>query len=224
MDLGTEVAPENKSTPQELVSVRLTKGVMHRVLKYTRGAVYTVKNSGEKAKKVLIEYAHDPNWKLIAPQEPAEKTRDMYRFAVAAEPGKPAKLEVTEERTVTEQIGIANLDDNSIRYYLSVKSISDEVKAALQEVVRRKVAIGVVVAKRQEHERQANVIRQQQERIRENLKVLPKEADLARTYLKKFADQEQQIDQLQAQIDQSIAEETKLRRELDDYLIKLDLS
>ena len=58
-----------------------------------------MKNSGKKAKKVLIEYARDPNWTLVSPKEPAEKTRDKYRFAVDAKPGEPAKLVVDEERT-----------------------------------------------------------------------------------------------------------------------------
>ncbi len=52
-----------------------------------------MKNSGRKAKKVLIEYPVEPDWDLVAPKEPAEKTRDLYRFAVAAKPGEPAKLE-----------------------------------------------------------------------------------------------------------------------------------
>jgi hypothetical protein len=224
VDLATEVAPTAKSQPQKLVSVKIVKGVLHRVLKHTRGVQYTVKNSGEKAKTVLIEYANDPNWSLIEPKDPAEKTRDMYRFSVAAEPGKPAELEVAEERTVTEQIGLVNLDDNSIRYYISADAVGDDVKEAMQEVVRRKQEIAAAVAERQESERQANVIRQQQERIRENLKVLPQDSELARTYIKKFADQEQQVDKLQAAIDAAVTKENKLRRELDAYLANLNLS
>ncbi|MEX2187828.1 MAG: hypothetical protein WD875_13570 [Pirellulales bacterium] len=223
MDLGTEVAPTTKSKPQALMSVRIAKGVLYRTFKYVRGVEYTVKNSGERAKTVLIEYAHDPNWTLVAPKEAAEKTRDMYRFSVAAEPGKPVELAVSEERTVTEQVGLTNLDDNSIRFYVASDVVGDDVKKAMQEVVRRKQEIAAVVAERQESERRANVIRQEQERIRENLKVLPKDSELARTYIKKFADQEQQVDGLQRDIDTSVAKENKLRRELDEYLVNLNL-
>jgi hypothetical protein len=223
MDLAVEVAPESTSKPQELVSIKLYKGVLHRTLKHSRSTIYTVKNSGEKAKNILIEYAHDANWTLIAPKEPTEKTRDMYRFAVAAEPGKAASLTVEEERTISEQIGLVNMPDDAVVYYLSVPTINEEVKNALREIVKRKQAIAAVITGRQESERQANVIRQQQDRIRENLKVLPKESDLARTYIKKFTDQEQQVDKLQSAIDASVGEEQKLRRELDEYLMKLDL-
>ena len=78
--------------------MRLIKGVLYVDHKHQRTHKYTVKNSGKKAKTVLIEYPLDPNWKLMAPKEPTEKTRELYRFAVEAEPGKPAMLEVVEEQ------------------------------------------------------------------------------------------------------------------------------
>ncbi|HEY2147884.1 MAG TPA: hypothetical protein VGH32_08095, partial [Pirellulales bacterium] len=92
LDLDTEVATETKSHPEQLTSVRIVKGTLIASRKYERTQNYTVKNSGHHAKDVLVEYPHDPNWKLIEPKEPAEKTRDLYRFAVNAAPGKPVTL------------------------------------------------------------------------------------------------------------------------------------
>ena len=66
-----------------------------------------MKNSGKRAKKVLVEYPFDPSWTLVSPKEPAEKTRDKYRFQVQATPGEPAKLVVNEERTEPQQIALA---------------------------------------------------------------------------------------------------------------------
>ena len=111
MDLDTEVAPESKFMPEELLSVRLYKGTLIATNKWVRTRDYTVKNSGHKEKKVLIEYPLDPIWKLVAPEKPEEKTRDCYRFAVAAQPGEPAKLHVEEERTDRQQIALSNVDD-----------------------------------------------------------------------------------------------------------------
>src|SRR5207253_1328720 len=80
LDLDTEVASEAKSHPDQRTSVRIAKGTLIASRKYQRTQNYTVKNSGHHAKDVLIEYAHDPNWNLVEPKEPAEKTRDQYRF------------------------------------------------------------------------------------------------------------------------------------------------
>src|SRR5262249_30551853 len=91
LDLKTEVAPEAKGRPDQLLKVKLIKGTMEVTRKNSRVHNWTVKNSDSKAKTVLIEYPLEANWTLVTPKEPTEKTRDLYRFAVKAEPGKPAK-------------------------------------------------------------------------------------------------------------------------------------
>ena len=110
LDLDVEVAPESKSAPDQLTSVKIAKGVLTSTRKYQRTQTYTVKNSGKNAKTVLVEYPSEPNWKLIEPKEPTEKTRDVYRFAVTAEPGKPAALKIVEEQTVSQQVAAGEPD------------------------------------------------------------------------------------------------------------------
>ena len=104
-----------------------------------------------------IGYAFSPNGycfdgerrQLIAPQEPAEKTRDLYRFAVKVEPGKPAKLSVIEEQVVQETLALSNLDDGAIVYFSNQKTVSPEVKAALLDVIKRKQSLQQVVQQSQ---------------------------------------------------------------------------
>ena len=99
--------------------------------KFARGTEYTVKNSGKAAKKVLVEYPLDAQWKLTAPTKADEKTRNLYRFTVEAKPGEPAKFLVEEERTDHQEVALGNLDDNTIQYYLNAKVVGDKVKEAL---------------------------------------------------------------------------------------------
>ena len=224
MDLDTEVAPLAKPSPDRLVSVKIAKGLLITHHKYERNKSYTIKNSGKEAKQVLIEYPLEAGWTLVAPQDPAEKTRDMYRFAVHAEPGKPATLEVKEERTASQQVALSNLDDNTILFYINAPAVSEAVKEALREVLDRKGKINSVVNRRQELERQISVIDQEQKRIRENMAQLPKDSDLFRRYVGKFTDQEDQIDELRKQVSTSVDEEQKLRKSLDDFLLGLELA
>ncbi|MEX2027553.1 MAG: hypothetical protein WEH44_09630, partial [Pirellulaceae bacterium] len=65
LDLETEVAPESKGHPEQLVSVKIAKGTLLTERKFTREQKYTVKNSGNNAKTVLVEYPFDANWKLV---------------------------------------------------------------------------------------------------------------------------------------------------------------
>ncbi len=223
LDLDTEVAPQGKAQPEELLSVRLLKGTMITARKFVRSTEYTVKNSGKKEKTVLIEYPIDPNWTLLKPEKPTEKTRDLYRFAVAAKPGEPAKLAVEEQRIDRQQVAITNLDDNAIRFFLSAKVVSDQVKAALAEVVKRKHAIEQVAVERQQLEQRTGQIDQDQARIRQNMAQLDHATDLYKNYVKKFSDQEAEMEKLRGQIAKLMADETEMRKKLDEYLMELDL-
>ncbi len=224
LDLDTEVAPETLGHPDEITKVRLIKGVLYVDHKHQRTHKYTVKNSSKKAKTVLVEYPLESGWTLLSPKEPAEKTRDQYRFAVEAEPGKPAVLEVVEEQIVNQQIAITNIDDGAIVYYSNQRVTSDKVKEALQNVVRRKQQLAKLVQDRQRLEEQVKVIGQEQDRIRQNMAQLDRATDLYKRYVKKFGEQEDEVEKLRGEIKRLTDEESKQRKSLDDYLIGLELS
>ncbi len=223
MDLDTEVAPESKGQPEQLVSVKIVKGTLHASRKHQREQTYTIKNSGKQEKKVLVEYAFDPAWKLIEPKEPTEKTRNLYRFAVAAEPGKPANLKIQEERIDNQVFAITNLDEGTIVYYMNSKVISKEAKDALAEVIKRKQAIQNTVNKRNNLQQQIAVVEQEQNRIRQNMAQLDRNTELYGKYVKKFSEQEDQVDKLRKDIQGLQEEEQQQRRSLDEYLVKLDI-
>ncbi len=224
MDLDTEVAPTTKSHPEELVSCRLIKGVLYTKRKYRRTQGYTIKNSGSRAKTVLIEYPLDSTWKLVEPKNPEEKTRDRYRFAVAAAPGKPASLTIQEEYTASQSVVLNNTDDNTIRIYIRAKVVSDEIKAALTEVIRRKQELSTLASQRRRLEQQLKIIDQEQARIRQNMAQLSRSTDLYNRYVQKFTEQEDRVEQLRGQIEDLIEQEAAKKKSLDAYLIGLSLS
>jgi hypothetical protein len=223
LDLDTEVVPETKGYPDVLSSVKITKGVMETRTKLARSTSFTVKNSGRKAKPVLVEYPIEPGWDLVTPKEPTEKSRDVYRFSVAAEPGKPASLEIKEERTTRQEFAVNNLDEANIRYYLAAPVVSTKVKEALTEVIRRKAAIQVLATKRAQLSGQIQAIDQEQNRIRQNMAQLDKTNELYSRYVKKLTQQEDEVDKLKQDVASTLAEETRLIQELDKYLIELNL-
>ena len=224
MDLDTEVAPTSTGEPEQLVSVKIVRGTLHVTRKHGRKQSYVVKNSGDAAKKVLIEHPAGQGWTLVEPKEPAEKTRDLYRFAVMAEPGKPAALAIREERTDVQYVALANVDDNTIATFLKAKEVSDKVKAALAEVIKRKATLAALAAQRTDLERQVTVIFQEQERIRQNMAQLARDSDLYRRYVTKFNEQEDSLENLRNQTRSLQEQETASRQSLDKYLQELELS
>jgi hypothetical protein len=223
LDLDTEVASEQKSRPQELLGVRLAKGLMTVTHKSQRSVEYTVKNSNKQAKTVLIEYPIESGWTLQSPRQPAEKTRDRCRFAVEARPGEPARLLVSEERIDRQLTAIANADEKAIVLLSNAKVVGEPVKKALAEIVRRKQQIEQLSAQQSQLEQRIRDIEEDQSRIRQNMAQLDHQTDIYRNYVKKFGDQESQIEQLRADIAKVVADGTNQRKSLDDYLLGLDL-
>jgi hypothetical protein len=224
MDLDVEVAPTSDSKPRSLLSARIEKGTFIATYKQGRSQSYTVKNSGRSDKKVLIEHPIEPQWELITPKEPSEKTRDVYRFAIAARPGEPGDLKIEEQITLREDVALTNLNDDAIHFFLSANVVSETVKDALREVVRRKSELAELHREKQRIDLEVAVIAQEQQRIRENMKSIDRNTDLYNRYVKKFTDQEDQVEALRDEgrtLEQKIA---ALQRSLDEYLSKLELA
>ena len=68
------------------------------------------------------------------------------------------------------------------------------------------------------------VVGQEQERIRNNMAQLPRDSDLFRRYVTKFTEQEDQVDALRKQVTGTVAEEEKLKKALNEYLVGLELT
>ena len=224
VDLDVEVAPRAEPLPETIVSVRIVKGTLVVTRKLARRKVFEVKNSGADPVKLLVEHPREEPWKLVAPEKPAETTRDRYRFAVAAEPGKPAKLEVVEEQQAHQHLALTNTDDGTILFFTNAKETSPAVKAALQKVIERKREIERIVQERARREQEVQVVGQEQERIRQNMAQLERTSDLYTRYVQKFAAQEDRVETLRTEVADLQAKEQEARRALDDYLQKIDVN
>lgn len=224
VDLDTEVAQVTNGKPSELVSMKIVRGVLQISNKLSREVVYTVKNSGRKEKKVLVEYPLDTTWKLTAPEKPTEKTRDRYRFAVAAAPGKPAELKIAEDQLVYSAIAITDIDDGSLALYLRGKNISDAVRKAVADVRSRNAAINALRMQHARIEQQINVINQEQSRIRQNMQQLDRNSELYQRYVKKFGEQEDMVEKLRAEA-LTVQEQIDAKsRELNDFIGGLNVA
>lgn len=221
--LDVEVAPRFEPRPEEIVSVRIAKGTLVASRKLARRKVFEIKNSGAEPVKLLVEHPLEEAWRLVTPEQPAEKTRDRYRFAVEAEPGKPATLTVAEERLVSQQLALTNLDAGQILFYSNAKATSPAVRKALAEVIDRRREIERLAQERGRREQEIQAVGQEQERIRQNMAQLDRGSDLYTRYVQKFAQQEDRVEALRKESADFQRQEQDARRGLDEMLVKLDI-
>ena len=223
VDLDCEVNPRLEQQPEEIVSVKITKGTLIATRKYARKKVFEIKNSSAQPVKLLVEHPREGGWNLVEPKQAAATTRDRYRFAVAAEPGRPTKLEVAEERPDVQHVALTNLDDNLILFYSRAKVTSPSVQEALEQVIAKKRAIEEIVRARQEKEREIQVVEQEQNRIRQNMAQLDRTNELYAKYVKKFAEQEDRVETLRKEITAVVQQEQEARKALDEFLLTMEL-
>jgi hypothetical protein len=223
VDLDIEVNPRMEQKPEEIVSVKIVKGTLIATRKYARTKVFEIKNSSAKPVKLLVEHPREGGWNLVAPKEAAETTRDRYRFAVTAEPGKPAKLEVAEEQQGVQHVALTNIDDGTILFYVRAKATSPKVKEALEQVIAKKRAIEEIVREKQKREQEIQVVEQEQNRIRQNMAQLDRTNELYAKYVKKFAEQEDRVEALRKEIAGLVTQEQEARKALDEYLLTVTL-
>ena len=187
----------------------------------TQSKTYSVRNKASEKRVVLVEHPFRPDWKLVEPPNPLERTPLVYRFQVAAAPGKTEKLEVTEEHALGESVGLADADANVLLLYARNRAISSKVKEALEKVVSMRNALSDLQRRRGQIERQINEISQEQTRIRDNMKVLAQNSELYGRYIKKFDQQETQMEGLREQLARLRADEETHHKQLDDYVTEL---
>ncbi|THI88855.1 MAG: hypothetical protein CAF41_005270 [Nitrospira sp. CG24A] len=224
LDLKTEVEPAFDGGTQELATVSLKKGTMLISRRAVEDRTYLVKNRDTKAKTILIEQPYRADWKLAEPKESTERTRNLYRFSVAVDPGKNVTLHVKETLPIQESILLSEGGIDQITYYQQTKEVSPKVKEALQRVVYLRNKLGDVRAQRTRLDQRIAEITAEHARIRENMQRLQQNSDLYTRYVKKLDQQETELDSLRKDIERLKNTEEEHRRELQDYMMSLDIS
>jgi len=224
LDLKTEVEPKLEGGTQELATVSLKKGTMLISRRLVEDRTYLVRNRDAKAKTVLIEQPYRADWKLAEPKEPTEQTRDLYRFSVAVDPGKSATLRVKETLPIQESILLMESGVDQIVHYQQAKEVSLKVKEALQRVVHLRSKLDDARAQRTRLDQRTAEITAEHARIRENMQRLQQNSDLYNRYVKKLDQQETELEKLRKEIERLKNTEEEHRRELQNYVMNLDVA
>jgi hypothetical protein len=186
LDLSTEILTKQKPQPDELVSLKIAKGVLWQRRKFVDSREYEIKNKADKDRTLVLEQAYTEDWKLIEPKEPYERAQNLLRFKVAVPAQKTVSQNVVLERVADQQIALTNVGLDDIRIYLRAQVISPKVKEALEKVIALRTELDEVARQRGRLEKQQEEAVAEQARIRENLKTLDKSTDAYQRQLKSF--------------------------------------
>jgi len=223
IDLGTEVEPVIDAGHDNLVAVKVNKGIVYATHKVRESRHWNLKNRSEHDRTVIIEHPYRQEFALVKPEKASERARDVYRFEVKVEAGKNAKQEVVEERDVVQTVQLTNSDDDTMRFFLKQKVASEKVKKALEQAVELKTKWNGTQRLLAQLNAELKAITDDQDRLRKNLAATPPTAAAYKRYLEKFDKQETEIETIQDSVKKMTATEQQQRGEFESYLASLDV-
>jgi len=207
-----------------LMTVKVQHGVLYATHKQQMSRSYLVKNRSEHVHRVWIEHPYRSDWHLVSPKKPIERTREVYRFEVKAEPNKPVRLEVLEEQPVPSQFVLTSCPDNVLESFLKVAQSSPAIKKALKRMLGLRADLAEVHTALNREQTALNTIVQDQERMRANMSRLPPVSQAYKRYLKKLDDQETEIEQCRARVVKLQEAAEAKRKAIEDFVANLDLN
>jgi hypothetical protein len=133
-------------------------------------------------------------------------------------------VRVREEKQLQQTVQLVDAGSDAIIYYLHAKQVSANVKEALQRVVALRDRLSQTAGRRSGLEQRTKEIAQEQTRIRENMGRLAQTSELYNRYVKKLDHQETEMEKLRKEIEGLKETEEEQKREVNEYLVSLDIS
>jgi len=222
LDLGIEVVQERANFTSQMISVKITNGVLQQRLERRVENLYRLTSRDDKPRTVLVEQPYQDGWELAEPAK-FERTPTFYRFPVEVQPRKTATLRVVQKRTVQESIALLQEDEDTIRVLAQNQQLSEPIRQALSSILNRRRAIRNLEGQIRQQEARIKGITDDQARIRENMRALDRNSDLYRQYVQKLAQQEREIEGARAEIERLQEQRARAQRELSEYIAGLNL-
>jgi hypothetical protein len=218
IDLGTEVNPVPSTDNGRIIEVKAVKGVLRTTTKLRETKTYTIKNRNDRERLVLVEHPVRNDFPLADTPKPAKTASDFYRFEVKVAPGKTEKLTVTEEKTFGQAVQLSNSSDDQVRFFLTQPAVSKKVKEGLQRALELRWQLEKTRREIGELQRQLQTITEDQARVRANIDKVPVNSDVHKRYVKKFDEQETQIEKYQTDIKTLQGTEFSQKKAFEDFL------
>jgi hypothetical protein len=225
-DLGVLVDAKQKAENQRVTKVIITHGTMMQSTQESEEHTYTIRNRDAAARTVVIEHPARPGWKLTDDEKPAESSASFHRFRLTVEPKETATLVVKEYRPVSNRYQLTNVTDDQIKFFLEQKMINPEIEQALRKVIAQKNSIAALDAEVTSHKSKISGISDDQQRVRENMKVLKGSAEekaLVARYVRELNEQEDRVQSLHREMADLQQKREAAQKTLNDMIEGLQM-
>ncbi|MDH3228708.1 MAG: hypothetical protein OEN55_02835, partial [Alphaproteobacteria bacterium] len=162
--------------------------------------------------------------KIVKPDpKDVELTDDQYRIRRKIEAGQEAKVTVQLTMPRVQTIALTGQGKDFYLAYAGNGELSERLRQALRQMAQLRDVVDTHQRRLQELEGERNRIHQEQQRIRENLARIPRDSDLHKRYLKKLNVQEDNLETILAETEESRDAFNAATTALGDYIRGLEI-
>jgi hypothetical protein len=222
VDLATEVTSVAAPATGKRTFVKMVKGIVESGTRYRRSWSYTITNRSDEDRDVIIDHPRDSRSNLVETQEPEESTKELYRFKLKVGKGKTIPFVVNEEYEENSRYTLAD-SDGSIQILIDEPIASKELRDALREAQAKKLELAATQDDIHKLQQDKSAIKEEQPRMRENLKVLPESDPLVKKLRDKLLQQENEIEKFDSDLKKLQAKAVDQRKDLEKFLAGLTI-
>jgi len=224
VDLETLATTKWLSSSAAVTTAKIVKGMLWVDTHIESAKSYALENKGDKDKAIIIEHPVRAGWTLVGTPKPLETTPAVYRFKGDAPAHKVAMLTVKEESVVSQSLAMLPMDVTQLLVYQRTGAIPQSVRDAIAKAVTLKNAVTDLERQMAARTTEINEITAEQNRIRENMRILSNTTQYYQRLLAKLNEQESRLETLQTERDSFASRRDAARKELEDYLANLTIS
>jgi hypothetical protein len=219
---GIRVKPLLRTVPQELLALKIVKGVLQAEYKQRETKAYFLQNNSASDHAFTVDHIVRPGWKRLDAKGKDQPGPAVYRFKLDVKSGKTGQEEVVEERVYQDKSQVVkSIDDNVLRELLAQPAPGGKVKEALQQVLNKRAKLTAVHQELTTLKQEHKLLVDDQGRVRDALKVIPPASEHYKDFVAKFVAMEKEIEGLQKAIRNTEAQLLKLQQEHDTFVTAL---
>lgn len=209
---------------QAIAKGRIVRGVLELTYAVEQTTTYRIKAPARESREVLIEHPRQQGWKIVKPDpKDVELTDDWYRIRRNIEAGKQAKVTVQLTMPRVQTVALVGQARDFYLAYAKNGELSDKLRQALRQMAQLRDTVDAHQRRLKELEGERNMIHQEQQRIRDNLARIPRDSDLHKRYMTKLDAQEDKLETILVQAEETRDKFNAANAALGDYIRGLDI-
>jgi hypothetical protein len=211
------------SSSRVLSGVKLSGGLMNITRKQILERNYTVKNSANENKTIVIEHPISRGAVLTEPSSSDGETSSLYRFERTLPANSRLVFTVKEEIPLYERISLLSSSQDTLLSWASNTEVSSRVRSGLEEAFRLKQAADRAQVRAGEISTRRNVLLSEEERFRKNIEAFGRDSAEGRRYIERLLGLDSDLNTLSAERTAAEAEAKTAKEAYEKYLNSLEL-